>query len=63
VTAGGDPDTTFGTAGTVMTPIGASGEIAAGQFVGIQGDGRIVVVATIMKSSGVYDVAVARYWP
>jgi uncharacterized delta-60 repeat protein len=61
--AGGEPDVSFGDAGIVTTPIGVSGEISEGEFVAVQTDGRIVVVAATMKSQGVYDFAVARYWP
>jgi uncharacterized delta-60 repeat protein len=63
VTSGGLPDVTFGNGGIVTTPVGGAGEITEGEFVGVQSDGRIVVVAAIYKSQGVYDFAVARFWP
>lgn len=63
VTAGGLPDTTFGQAGVVTTPIGGAGEISEGEFVAVQPDGRIVVVVATYKSYSVYDFAVVRYWP
>jgi uncharacterized delta-60 repeat protein len=63
LTKGGVPDTTFGNGGLVATPVGGTSEITIGEFVGVQSDGRIVVVAATMKSQGVYDFAVLRYWP
>jgi uncharacterized delta-60 repeat protein len=63
LTAGGVTDPSFGSGGTVTTPVGGAGEISMGEFVGLQSDGRIVVVVATLKSQGVYDFAVARYWP
>ncbi len=63
LTPGGLSDIAFGNGGTVQTPAGGAGEICIGEFVGLQSDGRIVVVAATMKSQGVYDFSVARYWP
>jgi uncharacterized delta-60 repeat protein len=63
LTAGGLPDTAFGVGGIVVTSVGAPSEITIGQWVGVQQDGRIVVIVATMKSQGVYDFSVARYWP
>jgi uncharacterized delta-60 repeat protein len=63
LTAGGLPDVAFGNGGVVTTSVGVSGEICEGEFVAIQVDGRIVVVAATMQSPGVYDFEVTRYWP
>jgi uncharacterized delta-60 repeat protein len=63
LTAGGLPDPKFGTEGIATTPVGGGGEICRGEFVAVQSDGRIVVVASTMKSQGVFDFAAVRYWP
>ena len=63
VTAGGLPDPVFGAAGIVTTTVGGAGEISIGEFVAVQSDGRIVVVTATMKTQGVYDFSVERYWP
>ena len=63
VTAGGLPDPVFGNAGIVTTTVGGAGEISIGEFVAVQADGRIVVVTATMKTQGVYDFSVERYWP
>lgn len=63
VTAGGLPDPAFGDGGIVLTTVGGAGEISIGEFVAVQSDGRIVVVTATMKTQGVYDFSVERYWP
>lgn len=57
--ADGNPDTTFGTAGTVNTPFTSSGDAAFA--VAIQVDGRIVVAGRSGLTNP--DFAVARYLP
>ncbi len=60
---GGVLDATFGNGGLVATTIGGASETTTGELVAVQSDGRVVVIAATMKSAGVYDFAVARYWP
>jgi uncharacterized delta-60 repeat protein len=54
--ADGSADTSFGTAGTVLTTIGTG---AAASKVALQSDGKLVVVGT--ATSGTNQFAVARY--
>jgi uncharacterized delta-60 repeat protein len=56
--ANGSIDSTFGTAGKVITYIGSVGD--EGNAVVLQSDGKIVVVGSA-KNGGVWDVALARY--
>jgi uncharacterized delta-60 repeat protein len=55
------PDTTFGTAGVLMTPVG-SGDDRANGGVALQTDGKIVVAGS--SFNGVKnDFAIVRYRP
>lgn len=55
----GSLDTTFGTGGTVITPIGSSNDIA--KALEIQSDGKIVAAGFTVNSNN--DFAVVRYNP
>lgn len=57
-TSTGAPDATFGTGGKVTSPIGNGGAIAA---MAIQGDGRIVVAGTVVRSATGADFLVIRF--
>ena len=60
----GSFDTTFGTDGRVTTVVGVgSGDHDGGHAVGIQPDGKIVVVGTTYGGALGRDLIVARYWP
>lgn len=56
----GSPDTSFGMAGTVVTPFSAEGEDKI-NAIAIQTDGKIVVAGATRPISGYSDVAIARY--
>lgn len=59
-TANGTLDSTFGSGGTVTTPIGSSSDIASA--VVLQSDGKIVAVGYSAKGNfSDYDFALARY--
>ena len=58
-TASGSFDPSFGTNGTVLTYIGAAGNVSTWDLA-IQGDGRIVVAGVYSNGSNT-DVALARY--
>ncbi len=58
-TATGALDTTFGTGGKVVTPVGTWLDI--GRSVTVQADGKIVVVGNSANSGNPYDFAVVRY--
>ena len=56
----GTLDTTFGSAGKVLTDLGGSGSVDVASAVAIQPDGKIVA-AGYSDASGSYDFALARY--
>ncbi|MCE5211031.1 MAG: Ig-like domain-containing protein [Deltaproteobacteria bacterium] len=56
----GTLDTTFGTGGTVTTPIGSGDDMA--YALGIQSDGKIVAAGSTYYGS-INNFAVVRYWP
>ena len=55
----GSLDTTFGTGGIVITPIGSYTDYA--MALSIQSDGKIVVAGTSLSGPSNYDFAVVRY--
>ncbi|MCC7069653.1 MAG: hypothetical protein IT523_14560 [Burkholderiales bacterium] len=56
--ANGTPDTSFGSNGTVISPIGSSED--SGKAIALQPDGKIVVAGTCVGDSN-YDFCLARY--
>jgi uncharacterized delta-60 repeat protein/uncharacterized repeat protein (TIGR02543 family) len=59
LSANGTLDTSFGTGGKVVTPIGGGNDF--GRAVAIQSDGKIVVAGTVYSTINESNVAVARY--
>ncbi|KQT13097.1 hypothetical protein ASG40_19865 [Methylobacterium sp. Leaf399] len=57
----GSLDTTFGTGGKILTPVGTGSDI--GRSVFVQADGRIVVAGQGIAADASNDFAVVRYTP
>ena len=58
-TSTGALDTTFGTGGKVITPVGSSDD--QGRSVAVQSDGKIVVAGYAFNGLAYYDFALVRY--
>ncbi len=67
--AGGRPDLTFGTGGTVITPVAPGARADFATAAALQPDERVPVVRLLLAGSrvngtrGDQDVALTRYWP
>ncbi|MFO1270428.1 MAG: Calx-beta domain-containing protein [Rubrivivax sp.] len=59
LTAGGQPDSTFGTLGLVSTPFSGSGDF--GRALLLQADGRLVVAGQVAGNGANPDFGIARY--
>jgi uncharacterized delta-60 repeat protein len=54
-------DSSFGSGGTLTTPVGTGTAVA--RAIAIQADGKIVVAGSARPGSTIDDFAIVRYWP